>query len=242
MSRRARARLFWAAALLFAAGYAVACLELPPLGSLFHPYAERAVPAALARQTANTVASVNFDQRGFDTLGEEFVLFTAALGAALLLRRTRDEQVTPPRPGRVLPTVRLAGTVLLPVALVSGVYVVSHGQLTPGGGFQGGVILATGLHLAYLAADYRVLRRVRPRAVLEVAEAVAAGAFALLGLIGLLRAGAYLENVLPLGTLGELTSGGLVPLLNAAVGLEVGAALVIVLAGFIDQALEIESS
>ncbi|MCX2180584.1 sodium:proton antiporter [Streptomyces sp. SKN60] len=241
MSRAARVRLFWAAALLFAAGYAVACLELPPLGGPFHPYGERAVAAALGRRTANTVSSVNFDLRGFDTLGEEFVLFTAALGAVLLLRRTRDEHVSAPRPGRVLPTVRLAGTVLLPVVLVTGVSVVAHGQLTPGGGFQGGVVLATGLHLAYLAADYRVLRRVRPRAVLEVAEAVAAGGFALLGLIGLVRAGAFLENVLPLGTFGELASGGQVPVLNASVGLEVASALVVVLAGFIDQALEIES-
>ncbi|MGW5420950.1 MnhB domain-containing protein [Streptomyces sp. NPDC003943] len=241
MSRTVRARLFLAAALLFAAGYVLACLELPPLGSRFHPYARRAVPVALARRTANTVSSVNFDLRGFDTLGEEFVLFTAVLGAVLLLRRTRDEHVTRPRPGRVLSTVRLTGTALLPVALVTGVYIVAHGQLTPGGGFQGGVILATGLHLAYLAADYRVLRRVRPRAVLEVTEAVAAGAFAALGLVGLAQAAAYLENVLPLGTLGSLTSGGLVPVLNAAVGVEVGSALVVLLAGFIDQALEIES-
>ncbi|MFI8521854.1 hydrogen gas-evolving membrane-bound hydrogenase subunit E [Streptomyces sp. NPDC085481] len=241
MRRTTRAGLFWAAALVFAAGYVVACLELPPLGSAFHPYAGLAVPAALEQRTANAVASVTFDLRGFDTLGEESVLFAAVLGAVLLLRRTRDEQESRPRPGRLQPTVRLTGTVLLPVALVTGVYVVAHGQLTPGGGFQGGVVLATGLHVAYLAADYRVLEQVRPRDVLDVTEAVAAGAFAVLGFAGLVEAAAYLENVLPLGTLGQLTSGGLVPLLNVAVGLEVGSALVVLLAGFIDQALEIES-
>ncbi|MFD7258208.1 MnhB domain-containing protein [Streptomyces sp. NPDC059874] len=242
MTRAARISVFWVAALLIAAGYAAACGKLPAFGGPFHPYADRAVPAALDQRTANVVASVTFDQRGFDTLGEEFILFTSVLGAALLLRRARDERLVRPRPGRVQPTTRLLGTLLLPIALVTGVYVVAHGQLTPGGGFQGGVVLATGLHVAYLAADYRVLRRVRPRAALDVADAIGAGAFAALGLVPLAVGAAYLENVLPLGTLGQLTSGGLVPLLNAAVGVEVGSALVVLLAAFIDQALEIEST
>ncbi|WP_052713828.1 MnhB domain-containing protein [Streptomyces katrae] len=241
MSRTARTAVFWCAAVAVALCYGISCGHLPAFGGPFHPYADRAVPTALARRTANAVASVNFDQRGFDTLGEEFILFTAVLGAAIVLRRARDEHVVSPRSGRVLPTVRLAGTVLLPVALVTGVYVVAHGQLTPGGGFQGGVVLATGLHVAYLAADYRVLRAVRPRTVLDLADAMAAGAFAALGLAGLAWGSAYLENVLPWGTLGQLTSGGIVPLLNAAVGVEVGSALVVLLAAFLDQALEIET-
>ncbi|MFF4370802.1 MnhB domain-containing protein [Streptomyces sp. NPDC001594] len=242
MSRTARTALFWCAALAIALCYGIACGHLPGFGGSFHPYADRAVPTALARRTANAVASVNFDQRGFDTLGEEFILFTAVLGAAVVLRRARDEHTVSPRPGRVLPTVRLAGTVLLPVALVTGVYVIAHGQLTPGGGFQGGVVLATGLHIAYLAADYRVLRSVRPRTVLDLADATAAGAFAALGLAGLAWGSAYLENVLPWGALGQIVSGGTVPLLNAAVGVEVGSALVVLLAAFLDQALEIETA
>ncbi|MFJ5547975.1 MnhB domain-containing protein [Streptomyces sp. NPDC093225] len=240
MSRAARIRLFLVAAALIAAGWAAASLDLPGFGGDRHPYADRAVAAALDHRTANTVSAVNFDQRAFDTLGEEFTLFTAVLGAVVLLRRARDEQARTPRPGSVLPPVRAAGTVLLPVAVVTGLYVIAHGQLTPGGGFQGGVVVASGLHVAYLAADYRVLRRVRPRAVLDVADAVGAGAFAALGLLGVVHGAAYLENVLGLGTLGELASGGLVPLLNAAVGLEVGSAVVVLLASFIDQAVEIE--
>jgi multicomponent Na+:H+ antiporter subunit B len=112
--------------------------------------------------------------------------------------------------------------------------------LSPGGGFQGGVVLATGLHLAYLAADYRVLERIRPLAVLDVADAVGAGAFAALGFAGIIAGAAYLQNVLPLGTFNTLTSGGLVPVINAAVGVEVGSGVVVLLAHFIDQAIEIE--
>jgi multicomponent Na+:H+ antiporter subunit B len=128
--------------------------------------------------------------------------------------------------------------VLLPVALLTGVYVVAHGQLSPGGGFQGGVVLATGLHLAYIAADYRALKRVRPLAVLDIADAVGAGAFVMLGIAGLITGAAFLQNILPLGTFGRLSSGGLVPVLNAAVGVEVGSGVVVLLAAFLDQAVE----
>jgi multicomponent Na+:H+ antiporter subunit B len=127
---------------------------------------------------------------------------------------------------------------MLPITLLTGVYIVAHGQLSPGGGFQGGVILATGLHMAYIAADYRVLKRIRPLAVLDVADALGAGAFAALGFAGLVAGVAYLQNVLPLGTFGQLSSGGLVPLLNAAVGVEVGSGIVVLLASFLDQAVE----
>ena len=43
------------------------------------------------RSTTDVVTGVNFDYRGFDTLGEEFILFAAVLGLAILLRETRDE-------------------------------------------------------------------------------------------------------------------------------------------------------
>ena len=46
-----------------------ACLDLPSFGGSWHPYGDRAVHASLARRAANTVSSVNFDQRAFDTLG-----------------------------------------------------------------------------------------------------------------------------------------------------------------------------
>ncbi|MFJ5218692.1 MnhB domain-containing protein [Streptomyces sp. NPDC088354] len=239
MRRTIRVRLFLVAAAVVLAGFALACTRLPAFGGASHPYGTRAVAAALEQRTANVISSVNFDQRAFDTLGEESVLFAAVLGATVLLRLARDERKVPPAAQRVLPPTRLFGALLLPLTVLTGWYVVAHGQLSPGGGFQGGVILAAGLHLAYVAADYRVLGRVRPLAVLDVTDALAAAAFTALGLVGLAVAGAYLENVLPLGTFRDLASGGLVPLINAAVGIEVGSGVVVLLASFLDQAVEV---
>ena len=61
----------------------------------------------------------------------------------------------------------------------------AHGHQTPGGGFQGGVILATALLLIYLSADYMTMRAVGPDGLIELAEALGAAGFALIGLGGL---------------------------------------------------------
>ena len=241
MSKPVRRLLFLLSAAVLAVAFCRAFLGLPDFGTHRHPYGARAVEAAVDRHTANVVSSLTFDQRAFDTLGEESILFAAVLGAVVLLRRARDERRRRPRAGRVLPPTRLLGLLLLPITLLAGCYLVAHGQLSPGGGFQGGVLLAAGLHLAYLAADYRVLRRIRPLRLLGLLDAVGAGAFTALGLAGLFAGAAYLANVLPLGGFGRLASGGQVPLLNAAVGIEVGSGVVVLIAQFLDQAVETAS-
>ncbi|MFG2269785.1 MnhB domain-containing protein [Streptomyces chartreusis] len=218
-----------------------ACLDLPHFGGDRHPYGDRAVHASLDRHTANTVASVNFDQRAFDTLGETTILFAAVVGCVVLLRQTRDEHRARPAPAAVAPPVRRYALLVLPVALLVDLYVIAHGQLSPGGGFQGGVVAATSLHLLYLGADYRALERIRPVGLFEVGDALSASAYLVTGLAGLIGGTAFLANtLLPYGTFNTLSSGGTVPLLNAAVGMEVACAVVVLLARFLDQAVEIE--
>ncbi|MFI6764832.1 MnhB domain-containing protein [Streptomyces sp. NPDC050355] len=241
MSMRLRGWVMALGGLGTAVLFTVACWGLPPFGGRWHPYGDRAVRAALARHTANTVSSVNFDQRAFDTLGEESILFGAVLGAVVLLRQTRDEHRLPPEPARVAPPVRRYALLALPVTLLIGLYVIAHGQLSPGGGFQGGVVAATALHLLYIAVDYRALERIRPVGRYEVADAAGEAAYVLVGAAGLLVGASFLANFLPLGTFNTLASGGTVPLLNAAIGVEVAAGVVVLLARFLDQAVEIEN-
>lgn len=243
MTRRARLCLALAGTAVLAALLCAACLRLPSFGGPDHPYGDRAVRAALSRHTANTVASVNFDLRAFDTLGEISILFACVLGCVVLLRQTRDE--TRDRPGAedtAAPERRYALLVLLPVTLLTGLYVVAHGQLSPGGGFQGGVTAATAIHLLYLGAGLRALERIRPVTRYETGDALAVSAYVVLGLAALLAGSAFLANtLLPYGTFNTLSSGGVVPLLNAAVGMEVACAVVVLLACFLDQAVEIRA-
>ena len=239
MNRRSRLVLFAVVAPVFAVLFFLAARGLPSFGSEFHPYGDRAVAVATGqRATANVVSSVNFDQRAIDTLGEEFILFGSVVGTIVLLRPAPEERDAGLRPaGRVLPTTRLAGYLLLPVSVLVGLYVIAHGQLSPGGGFQGGVVLATGWHLLYVAGRYTALRRAAPPTVLEIAESIGAAAYTAIGLAGLVMGGAFLTNFLPTGSFNDLLSGGTVPLLNGAVGVAVAAAIVLLLSGFLEQAV-----
>ncbi|MGI5400800.1 MnhB domain-containing protein [Streptomyces sp. CA-135486] len=240
MSRRLRLAVLAVGAAGLAVLLVAACFQLPGFGGDSHPYGDRAVHASLTRATANVIASVNFDQRAFDTLGEESILFAAVLGTVVLLRQTRDERQVEPDPARVAPPVRRYALILLPVTLLVGLYVVAHGQLSPGGGFQGGVVAATALHLLYIAVDYRALERIRPVGLYEVGDAAGEAAYLVVGVAGLLAGSAFLTNILPYGTFNTLASGGTVPLLNAAIGMEVASAVIVLLARFLDQAVEIE--
>ncbi|MGY5060295.1 MnhB domain-containing protein [Streptomyces sp. 900105755] len=241
MSRRLRLWLLAVGGVGLGTLLVAACLDLPAFGRRGHPYGERAVRASLVRHTANVISSVNFDQRAYDTLGEMSILFAAVLGCVVLLRQAQDEHRAAPLPAEVARPVRRYALLVAPVALVTGLYVIAHGQLSPGGGFQGGVVAATALHLLYLGADYRALERVRPIGVFEVTDSLAACSFVVLGVAGVLAGTAFLANtLLPYGTFNTLSSGGLVPLLNAAIGMEVASAVVVLLARFLDQAVEIE--
>ncbi|MDQ7011679.1 MAG: MnhB domain-containing protein, partial [Mariprofundaceae bacterium] len=93
---------------------------------------------------ANLVTSVVLGYRGIDTLGEIAILFGAATATSMVMSSyaAADNQNTPVsarEDGSILASsVRL----LFPLLLTLGLYIIVHGHLTPGGGFQGGVILA----------------------------------------------------------------------------------------------------
>jgi multicomponent Na+:H+ antiporter subunit B len=238
MSRGARYALFFVGAGLLAVLYVRGIAGMPEFGSVFHPYRDRAVHAAVAHATANVVSAVNFDQRGFDTLGEETIFLAAVVGATALLRPSKEErEQRSADTGRVMASTRLAGYVLLPLTILVGIDVVTHGHLTPGGGFQGGVVLATAAHLLYVAGRFGTLEKLRPFVMFEYGEVLGALAFGGLGIAALAIAGSYLSNVIPFGTFGQLLSAGTVAPLNFAVGIEVGCGVMVLLRQFLEQAI-----
>ena len=92
MTRRARVAILVPALAGLAALLFWGFTGLPDFGHYRGPYGFVLNRVALPeRHTTNVVAAAVFDYRGFDTLGEEFILFTAVLGVALLLRE-REEQ------------------------------------------------------------------------------------------------------------------------------------------------------
>lgn len=191
------------------------------------------------RHVTDVVTTVNFDFRGFDTVVEEFIFFNAILGVALILRPQAGEGLGHIRDyafGRAVPptsdAVRVLGLGFTPPTVLFALYVMAHGS-----GFQGGVILATGVLLIYLAGEFDDLHHLYTEGALDRSLAGGAGAFIVVGFLGMIEGSAFLANVLPLGTTGRVFSGGMVPILNLAVGLEVGAGLILVLTTFLHQAL-----
>ena len=238
MTRTVRLVVFLAGGAGVVALVVLGITGMPHFGNHFHPYRDHAVTASADHGSANVVSSINFDQRGLDTLGEESILFASVLGAAVLLRPAKDEtEVRPLSAGRILESTRLLGYLMIPIVMIIGLDVIAHGHLTPGGGFQGGVVVGTGVHLLYVAGSYPALQKVRPVRAFEWGEAVGAGAFACLGIAAVLAGSAFLADVIPNGSFGNLFSGGTVPLLNGAVGVEVASGVAVLLAKFLDQAI-----
>lgn len=179
------------------------------------------------RHVTNFAAAVMFDYRGIDTMIEEFILFTAVMGVALLLRSTRE--VAEQRPYDIVTSdaVRTAGSGLSPVLLLFGLWVIAFGYVTPGGGFQGGVVASGGLLLLWLGGSYRQFRAASPTTLIDAAEGLGAAAYVAIGLLGMAAGTAFLANTIPLGSAGTLTSGGTIAALNWASGIEVAAAFVL---------------
>jgi multicomponent Na+:H+ antiporter subunit B len=243
MTRRVRRAVALAALAVLGAVLVVAVTGLEPFGHYPGPYGDvlaRVVPGE--RHTGQLVAATVFDYRGFDTLGEEMILFAATCGCAALLRVRRRERAdgdAARAPARPAPSfaARALGAALVGPVMVLGAYVVAHGHLTPGGGFSGGVVVAGALLLAYAAGQGVRLRHVRSIALLEATEALGAAGFLALALGGLIAAGSLMQNVLPLGTSGMLLSAGTIPVGNVAVGVEVAGATALIVAELLERTL-----
>ena len=137
--------------------------------------------------------------------------------------------------------VRTSADLFFPFCLVFGLYVVIHGHLTPGGGFQGGAVMATGTALLIVARAYEdITGRIRQLA-LKICEAGGLMLFLLAGLSGFLKGRPFLGNWMasagpwfshPVAhgpNPGDLNTAGLLPLLNLGVGIEVLGGLTIIL-------------
>jgi multicomponent Na+:H+ antiporter subunit B len=213
---------------------------MPPWGHYRGPYGDAIARVVVyERHATDTVNAINYDYRGFDTLGEEFILFTAAVGVMMLLRREENAKTRPA--GKVDDETKLSVPVralLMPALLVTvvfGFYIGLHGQLTPGGGFQAGVILAGAPMLIYICENTKAFRRITSSAVVEVIEAVGAGGYALIGLSALIFGLPLLTNILPLGKTGDVWSSGTIALISACVGVEVTAAFLIVVYTYLEE-------
>ncbi|MFP4178886.1 MAG: Na(+)/H(+) antiporter subunit B [Spirochaetaceae bacterium] len=184
---------------------------------------------------ANLVTAVIVTYRGLDTLGEVTVLFIATAGVGFLLRKERtgkgegdsgeehaDSKSSGAEKRGASEILETGSMFLLPILLLFAVYIFLHGHLTPGGGFQGGVVIAAGMLLLMLSRAGHRLNHL----ILTLLESISGFAYVLIGVAGIFLAAGFLDNsILPLGKFGSLMSAGAIPLIYSLIGLKVGTEL-----------------
>ncbi|MBU7031798.1 MAG: cation:proton antiporter [Theionarchaea archaeon] len=120
--------------------------------------------------------------------------------------------------------VRTATRFLAALMVLFGVYIIFTGHLNPGGGFQGGVILATVILLLYIA--FGVEKRRVPENLASLVEDVSALSLVFMGIVGLIIGKAAFSNFIG-GTGYDFFDAGTIPYINTIIGLEVGAAFMV---------------
>lgn len=211
--------------------------------SVLHGYEERSSLPELAQAytrlvptelgVPNVITGILLTYRSFDTLGEVAVLFMVAAGMGLLLGTKAPPasapvaEASPPTPPTEI--VRNGADILVPLIAIFAAYIVMHGHLGPGGGFQGGAVMASCVLLLVLAyPEFRV-----KLARLSAIESVAGLLIVLIGVAGIALAGGFLDNrILPLGEFGALFSAGAIPLLSVLLGTKVGCELSVIIERF----------
>ncbi len=177
--------------------------------------------------TANAVTSVVTYFRGFDTLGEVTILFLSIFGIGLGLEGYKEKLNIFAFENQL---IKIAVDILFPIIILFGFYIIIHGHLSPGGGFQGGVVIASAFLLMFLAKGDEFSLNHK---IISLAEALSGAGFILIGLLGLLLVDRFLGGFLPLGNLGSLFSGGVIPLIYIFVGIKVSAEITALIEYFI---------
>jgi len=136
--------------------------------------------------------------------------------------------------------VRTISCITFPFAMIYGLYVIAHGHLTPGGGFQGGAIVASSCAMILVAFGSKwTITKIKEKR-LSVFESLGAICFIGLALLGLIYGFAFFDNFLtdsnflfgsipPTGSgFADINTGGVLPLMNFAVGVKVIAGLFVI--------------
>lgn len=251
MSERARVTIFAFSALAMAALFWWSYRNLPPLGDYRGPYGYYITQLAVyERHATDTVNAVTYDYRGIDTLGEEYILFASVIGVLLLFRKQPEEKQRGKKKKEdsneifledQVPTTdatRVTMQAMVAAMVVFGLYVATHGQLTPGGGFQGGVILATAPLLVFLAGKVQTFDKVVSSPLLEAAESIGAAGYAIIGASALFIGAGFLTNWIPLGQTGNLFSAGTIAWISVSVGLEVSGSFLLAMHSYLREVIE----
>jgi multicomponent Na+:H+ antiporter subunit B len=183
----------------------------------------------------NLVSAIYLGYRAFDTLGETIVLLVAVSGTIGIISHSgislgrgyvrEDGLSSTKKIQQIMKRTELLDVVtgkMGPIVLVFGLYVMMYGHLSPGGGFQGGVVIASGIVFLALGSKNESSIRLQEATVLARIEASAFLLLIIAALIGIPMGFGLFGN--PLSSSEEFKVGYIIAL-NSIIGLKVGAGI-----------------
>ncbi|MFI3250566.1 MAG: hydrogen gas-evolving membrane-bound hydrogenase subunit E [Eubacteriales bacterium] len=200
---------------------------LPPHGDPTNPVHNEVSERYLEQGTVetgalNAVAGMILDYRAFDTFGESAVLFAAAISALMFLQNPPDKKglgkINPEyKPMTPDPIVKVVAKYLIPFLMIFGVYIVLNGHNSPGGGFAGGSIMGSSLILYSTAYSYEVVRPVLSEKFIKKVISNSMTFYAIAKGYSFFTGANHIPTGIPLGTVGNIISAGLILPLNMAI-------------------------
>lgn len=189
--------------LITGAGLIYGTLDMPHFADPEAPIHNHVAPRYIEQSAEeigvpNIVTSVLASYRGFDTLGEVVVIFTAGLGVMTLLGKFGAGPVlSDPDSMRGDMILGVIAKALIPLILIYGLYIQLHGDYGPGGGFQAGVVFAVAFILYTIVFGLDRAQQVFSPRVLRMLMATGVLIYGGVGVATLLAGGNFLDyNVL----------------------------------------------
>jgi len=182
----------------------LAALELPEMGNPKNPsqiYAASHYLEKGVKETGveNIVTAISFNYRGYDTFGWVVLIFTLLCSVLAILKREKNKsyssvEVSRFKPSKIVQTVLAA---FLPFLVLFAFYLILYSHVSPGGGFQGGMLLGGSMIIFVVIFGLTTAMKRMPSQLRVFLEGAAILAFALVGLVGVIFGANFLTLIIP---------------------------------------------
>ena len=188
-------------------GMVYGTLDLPAFGAADAPAQVYLKPDYMARTVSeidipNVVTAILASYRGYDTMGEVVVVFTAGIAVLLLLSALQQRPASALAPIKKSATqanwqnhliLRVVTKMLVGLIILYAFYVQFHGDFSPGGGFQAGIIIAVAFILYGLVFGQNAVYQTLPPWVVHKILALGVLIYIGTGLATMALGGAFLD-------------------------------------------------
>lgn len=180
----------------------------------------------------NIVTAIYLDYRLLDTLFEAGILLIAVSGISWIAQHEHVEH----NPLFMLDKLKIPelfvsiARIVYPIMLLFGVYIILNGHLAPGGGFQGGSVIASAILILYYID---LNKKTSINFILNIEKIIYLG-FLVIAFLSFFSRGTFFTNFIPLNQNTQVRSLFLI-LLNVLIGSKVAIGLTAIFVAFLKE-------